>query len=215
MLRVTRYCKQSFNVPHKLPYRGERFAKFFSTSDKAPEDVKQEGEGEGEKSDTDVVGSLQNEIKNLKDQVLRSYAEGENIRRIAHKDVENARTYANTSFAKAMLDIADDLERALSVVSPDQKKSLNESNKVDKTLMTLVSGIEMSEKNLQKIFSRFGVVRYGAVDDKFDPNIHEALFRIPDSEKPDTVGQIVKTGYKINDRVLRPAQVGARVKSDN
>jgi molecular chaperone GrpE len=60
----------------------------------------------------------------------------------------------------------------------------------------------------------FGVVRYGEVGDKFDPNIHEALFRIPDTSAPDTIGQIVKVGYKIKDRVLRPAQVGARVKPE-
>lgn len=58
------------------------------------------------------------------------------------------------------------------------------------------------------------MVKYGAVGDKFDPNLHDALFRIPDANEPDTVGQIVKVGYKIKDRVLRPAQVGARVKPD-
>jgi molecular chaperone GrpE len=158
-------------------------------------------------NNAEAMNKLHEEVKDLKDQLLRAYAEGENIRRIAHRDVENARAYANSSFAKAMLEISDDLERALSVVTPEQKAN------GDKTLKTLVDGIEMTEKNLQKVFHKFGVVRYGSVNDKFDPNIHDALFQIPDHQnEPDTVAQIVKMGYKIKDRVLRPAQVGTRVK---
>lgn len=216
MFRLSKQLKPICQSVSTIGNRRFANARFMSTNDKST------AEGEAvpeeatpvEKSEAEVVSSLQSEVKNLKDQLLRAYAEGENIRRIAHRDVENARTYANTSFAKAMLEIADDVERALSVVPADQKKALNETNQTDKTLLTLVSGLEMSEKNLQKIFHRFGVVKYGAVDDKFDPNIHEALYRIPDNDKPDTVGQIVKMGYKINDRVLRPAQIGARVKPE-
>eukprot|EP01039_Chlorochromonas_danica_P000412 gene412-445_t len=165
-------------------------------------------QGGESKADADVIAGLQNEIKNLKDQLLRSYAEGENIRRIAQRDVDNARSYAVSSFAKATLDIADDLDRAIAVV-PVEKKTTG-----DPVLTQLVLGIELTQKNLSKTLAQFGVVKYGAVGDKFDPNFHDALFRIPDANEPDTVGQIVKVGYKIKDRVLRPAQVGARVKPD-
>jgi molecular chaperone GrpE len=158
-------------------------------------------------SDAEKIAKLEAELKDMKDHLMRSLAEGENIRRIAHRDVDQARAYANTSFAKAMLDISDDLERALSVVPADYK------DRADHTMQTLVEGIEMTEKNLQKVFGKFGVVRYGAVNEKFDPNVHEALFQIPDAaNEADTVGQVVKTGYKIKDRVLRPAQVGTRFK---
>lgn len=160
-------------------------------------------------TDAEIITNLQNEIKQLKDQVLRAYAESENTRRIASKDVENARLYANTGFAKSMIEIADDLERALAAVPPEGK------NNADPVLKTLIDGIEMTDKNLQKVFQKFGVTKFGAVDDKFDPNKYEALYRIPDSEKPDTVGKVVKLGYMIKDRVLRPAQVGARVKPDS
>jgi molecular chaperone GrpE len=158
--------------------------------------------------DADTIATLQNEIKSLKDQLLRSYAEGENIRRIAARDVDNSRAYAVSSFAKATLDIADDLDRALSVVPAEHRQSS------DPVLSQLVVGIELTHKNLSKILGQFGVVKYGTVGDKFDPNIHEALFKIPDAAEPDTVGQIVKMGYKIKDRVLRPAQVGARIKPE-
>lgn len=151
------------------------------------------------------TAALQTEIKDLKERVLRSLAEEENVRRIAKRDVDNAHAYANVSFAKAMLDVADDLERALSVVPEDQRKS------GDKTLQTLVEGIEMTDKNLHKIFTKFGIVKFGKVDEAFDPHHHDALFQIPDASKPNTIGQVVKAGYKLKDRVIRAAQVGARV----
>jgi molecular chaperone GrpE len=153
--------------------------------------------------------NLENEVKQLKDQLLRAYADIENTRRIAQRDVENTRAYANTSFAKALLEVADDLERAMSVVPANKK------NTGDQVFDNLVIGIEMTEKNLQKVLKQFGVVKYGAVGDKFDPNLHDALFQVPDATKdPNTVAQIVQNGYKIKERVLRPAQVGATVKPD-
>ncbi len=76
----------------------------------------------------EVIASLQKEIKDLKEQVLRSYAEEENVRRIARRDVENAKAYANTSFAKSMLEVADDLERALAIVSSDKKAAAGNTN---------------------------------------------------------------------------------------
>lgn len=218
--RMFRILARSGNTVHRLaaqPISCRKPVPFqlrnFSDSNPATEQEgkKEEPTTSEEKkpSDAEVITNLQNEIKQLKDQVLRAYAESENTRRIAHKDVENARAYANTSFAKAILDIADDLERALAVVPADKRGG------VDSTMKTLIDGIEMTDKNLQKTLGKFGVVKYGAVNDKFDPNIHEALYRIPDNEKPDTIGQVVKLGYMIKDRVLRPAQVGTRVKPEN
>ena len=129
-------------------------------------------------TDTEVtISNLNKEIKELKEQVLRSYAEEENVRRIARRDVDNAKIYANTSFAKSMLEVADDLERALSLVSEDQKQSGGP------VLKSLVEGIEMTDKNLQKIFAKYNVVKYGSKDDVFDPTIHDALFQIPDNSK--------------------------------
>ncbi len=157
------------------------------------------------------IATLQKEVKDLKDKVLRAYAEEENVRRIARKDVESARTYANTSFAKAMLDISDNLERALDVVSPEHHNTSK-----DPTLKALVEGIQMTEKSLQKVFGQFGVVKYGAINDVFDPSLHDALFQLPAEEnKPaGTIGQVLKTGYKLKDRVIRAAEVGTRVNSD-
>lgn len=152
------------------------------------------------------IAKLQKDLKDMKEKLLRSYAEEENVRRIAKRDVDNAKAYANSSFAKSMLDVADDLERALAVV-PSDKKPIQ-----DPLLKALVDGIEMTDKNLMKIFKQFGIVQFGKVDDVFDPNMHDAMFQMPCGDKPEgTIGQVMKTGYKLNDRIIRAAQVGTRV----
>lgn len=158
------------------------------------------------------IAKLQKEIKEMKDQVLRSYAEEENVRRIAKKDVESARQYANQSFAKAMLEIGDNLERALEAV-PKQVKEDLKAGKGEalsaQLAKELVVGIEMTEKGLQKTFNSFGVVRFGALGDAFDPALHDALFQAPSPDKTNnTISAVLKTGYKLKDRVIRPAQVG-------
>ena len=103
------------------------------------------------------------ENKELKEKVLRSLAEEENVRRIAKRDVDNARLYANTSFAKAMLEVADDLNRALPSVPLDKRGESQDPA----SLSSLIKGIEMTDRNLHKIFTKFGIVKYEA----FDPNL--------------------------------------------
>lgn len=159
-------------------------------------------------SEAEINANLQQEIKELKEKVLRSLAEEENVRRIAKRDVENARNYANASFAKAMLEVADNLDRALTVVPADERLSTD-----NPTLSGLVKGIEMTDKNLHKILNQFGIHQYGKIDEHFDPNLHDALFQIPNADKPaGTIGQVVKVGYKMKDRVIRAAQVGTITK---
>jgi molecular chaperone GrpE len=157
------------------------------------------------------IVALQKEVKEYKDQVLRSYAEEENVRRIARKDVDSARTYAISSFAKALLDVSDNLERALDAIPAEKRKN------GDPTLKTLVEGIEMTDKNLQKVFHQFGVVKYGKVDDVFDPALHDALFNLPAENEMQvgTIGSVLKTGYKLKDRVIRAAEVGTRQSQEN
>ena len=157
--------------------------------------------------DKEIISKLQKEVKELKDQVIRSYAEEENVRRIAKRDVENAKAYANEKFAKSMLDVADNLERALQAIPTDKK-----DEKEDPVLNNLAQGIVLTEKNLQKIFLQHNIVKYGTIGDAFNPDLHDALFNIPDPNKtPNTIGQILKSGYKLKDRTLRAAQVGCYV----
>jgi len=166
-------------------------------------------EGEAvENDDKAEIDRLQEEIKNLKDKVLREMAEQENVRRIAKKDVENARQYGITSFAKALLDVSDNFERALEAIPMDKRAELEAGNG-DPIFKSLLEGIEAVEKGMHKTFSTFGLVSYGKVGDTFDPELHDALFEITDSHKEEgSLGQVVKTGYKLKDRVIRAAQVG-------
>lgn len=161
----------------------------------------------------EVTAEFEGKLKEMKNNVLRAYADEENVRRIAKRDVENARVYANTKFAKSLLDVADNLERALDAAAKSEIV-LDQDCETSKALHTLVEGVEMTQNQLNKVFNTHGVVKYGAVDDVFDPEIHDALYKMPDPSKTDgTVGAILKPGYKLNDRVIRAAEVGTIVNS--
>jgi len=142
------------------------------------------------------------QIAELKDQLLRSLAEQENIRTIAKRDIQSARDFAIKKFAKSLLDVPDNLTRALDAVPKDEQQS--------EVFMQLVEGIKMTEAGLTKAFGQNGLTKFcEEPGDVFDPTKHEALYEYPDPEKePGTVGQIMKVGYLLNDRVLRPAEVG-------
>ena len=160
------------------------------------------------------IAKLEEELKSMKDQLLRGMAEEENVRRIAKKDVENARLYGIQSFAKSMLDVADNLERAIDAVPSDKKQELESDNNNDPMLKALLEGIIAVEKGLQKTFNSHGVERFGDIGDHFDPEAYEALFQVPDDSKPEnTVSQILKKGYKLKGRTLRAAQCGTTKKA--
>lgn len=147
--------------------------------------------------------TLQAEIKALKDQLLRSYAEQENTRNIARRDVAEARQFAIKSFAKSLLEVSDNLQRALDSV-PTSDLSSNAQLKL------LHEGIAMTNTGLLKALEANGVKKYCETPgDKFDPELHNALMQYADPTKePDTVGQVIKVGFTLNNRVLRPAEVG-------
>jgi molecular chaperone GrpE len=151
------------------------------------------------------VDELKKEAQHMKDQWVRSVAEQENIRAIAKRDVQAARDFAVTSFAKSLLDTADNLDRALEAV-PEEMTADKEGNPV---LATLYEGIQMTNTGLLKAFEKNGLVKYGEAGDSFDPNSHDALFEYVDpNQEPGTIGQVMKKGFKLNNRVIRPAEVG-------
>lgn len=148
---------------------------------------------------------LEGQVKDLKDQLLRSLAEQDNTRRIAKRDVDSATQFAIKSFAKSLLDVSDNLTRALEAV-PEEMRNDKEANAV---LANLYEGIEMTDRGLVKAFAMNGLVMYGQVGELFDPNKHEALYEYVDPEKKEgTVGQVMKPGFMLRERVLRPAEVG-------
>jgi molecular chaperone GrpE len=173
-----------------------------SDSAKVEVEVEEEDILAESRPEDEFIAQLQKEIKDLRDKVIRSYAEEENVRRIAKRDVESARNYANSSFAKALCDVADDLERALSSVPKDKLEE-------NPDLKNLYIGVEMTEKQLQKVFQQFKVQQFAAVGDRFDPSLHDALFQVADpTRETGTILQVLKKGYKLQDRVIRAAQVG-------
>lgn len=160
------------------------------------------GEAGAEPDPFAVLENLNAENTALKDRVLRIMADMENLRRRADKEVADSKVYGVSNFARDMLNVADNLRRALAnapggdAESPDAVKHL-------------IEGVELTERDLLSRLARFGVKPLDPEGKRFDPNMHEALFEVPDeSVPPGTVKQVVETGYSIGERVLRPAKVG-------
>ncbi|MEM7214034.1 MAG: nucleotide exchange factor GrpE [Pseudomonadota bacterium] len=164
-----------------------------------------EPEGEGFANPLEALAAentrQEEEIAGLKDQMLRTAAEMENLRRRTQKDVADARSFSISGFARDILGVADNLRRAIDHV--------DEANKDQPGLKSLIEGVEMTERELANALEKNGVKPISPENEKFDPNFHQAMFEIPNTEVPNnTVLQVVQVGYKIGERVLRPAMVG-------
>lgn len=150
-----------------------------------------------------VLENLNAENTALKDRVLRTMADMENLRRRTDKEVADAKVYGVSNFAREMLNVVDNLRRA--VTSLPAEAAANASG----PLKSIVEGVELTERDFLSRLARFGVKPLDPQGKKFDPNMQEALFEIPDETVPTgTVLQVVEAGYSIGDRVLRPAKVG-------
>jgi molecular chaperone GrpE len=153
-------------------------------------------------SETELA-RLEAERNDLKDKLLRTLADMENLRRRTEREISDAKTYAVTSFARDMLGSADNLRRALESV-PDSARASMEA-----ALTALIEGVELTERDLLKTLERHGVRKIDPLAEKFDPNLHQAMFEAPDATiAKGLVSKVVQSGYKIGERVLRPALVG-------
>jgi molecular chaperone GrpE len=151
----------------------------------------------------DPIAALEAEKLDLKDKLLRTLAEMENLRRRTEKEVSDAKTYGVTSFARDMLGVADNLRRALESLTADSRAALDASAK------SVVEGVELTERELLKTLERHGVKKLEPLGQKFDPNMHQAMFEAPDpNHAKGHVVAVVQSGYAIGERVLRPALVG-------
>ncbi|MGF1595283.1 MAG: nucleotide exchange factor GrpE [Kiloniellaceae bacterium] len=152
--------------------------------------------------DEDPVALLEAEVASLKDQLLRAMAETENVRRRAQREREDSVRYAAVPVIKDLLGVADNLQRALESVPED----LAEGNEQMKNLRL---GVEMTQKELQSVFERHNIRTIDPLGERLDPHLHEAMYEIEDPDKPaGTVVQVVQAGYRLHDRLLRPARVG-------
>ena len=151
----------------------------------------------------DPTASLAAENAALKDQILRTLAEMENLRRRTEREVQDAKRYAVASFARDALTVGDNLRRALEAVPAETRAA------ADAVVAALLDGVEMTERELLKALEKHGVRRIDPTGERFDPNLHQAMFEIPNPAVPSgTVVQVLQSGYVIGDRVLRPALVG-------
>jgi len=180
------------------------------TQNPAKDDPKPENESQDtaetqavETQTPDLLAKAEAERDDLKDKLLRTLAEMENLRRRTEREIADAKAYAVTSFARDLLGSADNLRRALESV-PEAARAA-----ADTTLKAVVEGVELTERELLKTLERHGVRKIDPQGEKFDPNLHQAMFEAPDATiAKGLVSKVVQTGYKIGERVLRPALVG-------
>jgi molecular chaperone GrpE len=145
----------------------------------------------------------QAQAADLKDRLLRTLAEMENLRKRTEREVADSRAYGVTSFARDVLGVADNMRRALDAISPELRKHAEAGVKA------LIEGVELTERELQKALEKNGVRQFTPRGEKFDPNVHQAMFEVPDPAVPaGSVVEVVQPGYMIGERVLRPALVG-------
>ena len=149
------------------------------------------------------VELLVKEATEARDKMLRTLAEMENLRKRTAKEVADARAYGITGFARDILDIADNLQRALDAIPAEAKET------ADPGIKAFIEGVELTERSLLNTLEKNGVKKFDPTGEKFDPNVQQAMYEVPDASVPaGTVVQVVQAGYMIGERVLRPALVG-------
>jgi molecular chaperone GrpE len=168
------------------------------------EEVVEQKVSEAEKTGSGDDGDMtpEEEVAELKDKLLRTLADMENLRRRSQKDREDALKYSSANFARDMLSVADNLRRAIDSIPEDGDPD-------GAALVGFIEGISLTEKELLSTLERHGIRKIDPMGEKFDPQFHEAMFEIPSAEAENgTVLQVVEVGYVIHDRLLRPAKVG-------
>ena len=155
-----------------------------------------------EESDAERAARLEGEVAELHDQLLRTLAEAENQRRRGQREREEAVRYAAAPMLRDLLAVADNLQRALESVPGEVAGE-------DGALKVLLEGVQMTERELQSVFERHGIVKLEPMGERLDPHRHEAMFEVPEPNQPSgTIVQILEPGYLLHDRLLRAARVG-------
>lgn len=192
----------SENVDNKLEEILEALNKAEANIDASSLNEEQESDAETS-DDHEVLEKLLLENQSLKDDALRTIADMQNLRKRTQREIQDAKTFSVSSFAKDMLGVSDNLRRTIEAAPK------GEDGATDDNLKTLLDGVEMTERSMLSALERHGVKKLDVMGKKFDPNFHQAMFEVPDTETPNnTVVNVVQDGYVIGTRVLRPAMVG-------
>jgi molecular chaperone GrpE len=159
--------------------------------------------------------ALAREVAEYKDRILRTLADMENLRRRTEREVADSRAYGIATFARDLLAVADNMRRALESARDGGAGADGfgagggVSAAGNASAKTLLDGVELTERELQKVLEKHGIKRFDPQGAKFDPNLHQAMFEVPDPNVPaGSVVQVIQPGYMIAERVLRPAMVG-------
>ena len=149
----------------------------------------------------DRLSELEKELEEVRQHVLYAQAETQNVRRRLEQEKVNAAAYAATAFARDILSVKDNLERALQAIPAELRE--------DEKMKGLVVGLEATGREIDSVFQRHGISRVEAIGQKLDPHLHQAMIEVPSNEaEPGTIVQEMQAGYTLKDRLLRPALVG-------
>lgn len=168
----------------------------------------------GEEGAVDMLKALETDLDAARDElaaakqdILYAHAETQNVRRRMEKELQDARNYAATAFARDVLSVADNLARALGAIPVELRE--------DEKFKGLVIGLEATGKELESAFRKNGIERVEALGQPLDPNKHQAMIELPSADaEPGTIIQELQAGYMIKDRLLRPSLVGVAKKPD-
>ena len=175
------------------------------TSETKEQASEQDQETEKVETSEDIIDKLNEEISSLKDQRLRAIAELENFRKRAEKDQSDALKYGVSNFAKEIINISDNIERAQS--------SIPEEAKNNETIKPIIEGIDLIAQSVVTTFEKIGIKKIESLNEKFDHNLHQAMMEIENDDlEPGTIVQELIPGYTLHDRLLRPAMVGVSKK---
>ncbi|GGD51404.1 nucleotide exchange factor GrpE [Erythrobacter arachoides] len=185
----------------------DRDAEVARELDGVPEEFLSDADDDDDESVEDALASLRADLETARQETLYAKAEAQNQRRRMERDVQDARNYAATGFARDVLSVADNLARAIDAVPVELRE--------DDKFRGLVAGIEATQRELEKVFAQQGITRIAAMGLPLDPNQHQAMLELPSNDvEPGTIVQEMQAGYMIRDRLLRPSMVGVARKPD-
>ncbi|MGB1077199.1 MAG: nucleotide exchange factor GrpE [Bdellovibrionales bacterium] len=192
---------EGFDKPNG-PFANRKTPSFAEETETPSEQVATEETSAPTADDSARVAELEAQLAEMKEQALRAMAETENMRKRTERERSDMQKYAITGFAKDLLNVSDNLRRAIEAV-PEEQRERNE------IIINLLTGVEATERELLKVFEQRGLQKIEPLEEKFDPNFHEVMFEAPSSDYPEgTIIQVIEAGYVLNDRLLRPARVG-------
>ena len=167
-------------------------------------------ENNSENNTVEANVEMDDKIKELESKLLTSLAENENLRKRFDREKEDLSNYVISNFAKEILTVLDNLQRAMASVNSNEAKDKSDG------LSQLIEGIELTEKQIISTFEKFKIEQIKSLGELFDPNLHQAMFEVEnDDQEAGTIAEVVQEGYKIGERLLRPALVGVFKKKSN